>query len=488
MFGAIYGVEGSTRGALLAVAREFSPRIDVGQEPRSFDVARAREVVLDLSGLTRLFGDARTIAEELRRTAADRGLQIRVAIAGTRTAARLMVRYRAGISIIEPGTEAEALASLPLALLGDLLVNSQLPIPPPSRPETEARFGETSPELVTRARQAAADNAQPLPTLNSQTTFSWELGAVLKRWGLRTLGDLAALSADDVAARLGQEGVRAHRLACGEDAAPLVPAVPEERFEQSLDLEWPIEELEPLAFVLGRLLEPLEAHLERRGRGAAVLHVKLFLVKTSGGARQVHARSLQLPTPIRDARTLRTLALLDLESHPPCGPIDRVVVAVDPTPARIIQFSLITRPLPSPEQISTLMARLQALMGETRCGSPSLVDSWRAGAFEMRPFLPREGNVAPRASPLALALRRFRHPVPARVRVVDGKPVGVTIDRRGMNGGGVRVCAGPWRTSGDWWRDGWDRDEWDVTLSDGATYRLFRSRDTEQWFVDGVVD
>jgi protein ImuB len=473
MFGAICGAEGSSPDALLAVAREFSPRIDV--------VSRL-EVVLDLSGMARLFGDARTIAEELRRTAADRDLQIRVAIAGTRTAARLMVRHRAGISIIEPGAEAEALAALPLALLGEIAsdVNAQLPTP----------------------------NSQPLPTPNSQ------LEVVLKRWGLRTLGELVSLPADDLAARLGQEGVRWQRLARGEDAAPLVPSVPEERFEQSLDLEWPIEELEPLAFVLGRLLEPLEAHLERRGRGAAVLHVRLFLVKTSGGARDVHERSLQLPTPIRDARTLRTLALLDLESHPPSGPIDRVVVAVDPTPGRIVQFSLITRPLPSPEQLSTLMARLQALMGETRCGSPALVDSWKPGAFEMTPFAPVDTNDLRVSAPppfdsrsgrpelsrgarfvvkdVTVALRRFRHPVPARVRVDEGKPSRVTIDRHGFSGGGVARCAGPWRTSGHWWRkhesDGWDRDEWDVTLTDGATYRLFRARDTEQWFVDGVLD
>jgi protein ImuB len=432
---------------LLAVAQEFSPRVEAVSDLR-------RELVLDLSGMTRLFGDARTIAEELRRTAADRGVQIRVAIAGTRTAARLMVRHRAGITVIAPGTEADALASLPIALLGEL---------------------------------------DPQP--------DWELGVTLRRWGLRTLGDFAALHSDDVAARLGQDGVRWQRLARGEDATPLVPSVPEERFEQALDLEWPIEELEPLAFVLGRLLEPLEAHLERRGRGAAVLHVRLFLVKSAGETRDVHERSLQLPTPIRDARTLRTLALLDLESHPPAGPIDRVVVAVDPTPARIVQFSLITRPLPSPEQLSTLMARLQALMGETRCGSPALVDSWKPGAFAMTPFVPRAGNVAaPAASPVSLALRRFRRPVPARVRITDGKPARVTIDRRGMDGGavtggaggGVSVCAGPWRTSGQWWRksesDGWERDEWDVTLTDGATYRLFRARDTEQWFVDGVVD
>ena len=134
--------------------------------------------------------------------------------------------------------------------------------------------------------------------------------------------------------------------------------------------------LEPLSFVLGRLLEPLSAHLERRGRGAAVLRVRLHLV-----TRAVHERALQLPAPMRDARTLRTLALLDLESHPPAAAIDRVVVAVDPTPARVLQFSLLTRPLPSPEQLSTLMARLDALMGEGRCGSPVAVDSWQPGAL-----------------------------------------------------------------------------------------------------------
>ena len=149
---------------------------------------------------------------------------------------------------------------------------------------------------------------------------------------MRTLGDLTALPPDDVTARLGQAGVQWQRLARGEDPAPLVPAVPEERFEQALDLEWPIEGLEPLSFVLGRLLEPLSAHLERRDRGAAVLHVRLHLV-----SKTTHERSLQLPAPLRDAKTLRTLALLDLESHPPAAAIDRVVVAVDPTPARVLQ-------------------------------------------------------------------------------------------------------------------------------------------------------
>jgi protein ImuB len=163
-----------------------------------------------------------------------------------------------------------------------------------------------------------------------------------------------------------------------------------------------------------------------------------------------------------------------------------------------------------PEQIATLMARLNALMGEGRCGAPAVVDSWRPGACVVTPFAPDTTTRA--ATPVistpvgqsattspTMALRRFRFPVPARVTVEQGKPVRVATDRRGMTGGRVEKSAGPWRTSGQWWEDGktsqapsavipWDRDEWDVTLSDGATYRVFTERGTRAWFVDGLFD
>ena len=472
MFGALFAAEGTDRGALESVAREFSPRIEV---------CGPREIALDLSGLERLFGDARTIAHELRRTAADRGLQVRVAIAATRSTARLFVHHRAGLSVIEPGMEAEMLASLPLALL-DALTNPTSPPPP--------RLRRGSPERFQR---------EGGPTLTE----------TLRRWGLRTLGEFAALPPDDVAARLGVAGVEWQRVARGEDRQPLVPAAPEERFEQSLALEWPIEGLEPLSFVLGRLMEPLAAHLEQRDRGAAILHVRLHLI-----TRIVHERSLQLPAPMRDARALRTLALLDLESHPPAAAIDRVTVAVDPTPGRVVQFSLLTRPLPSPEQLSTLTARLAALMGDSRCGAPEVVDSWRPGAFAMKPFNPGTGNgdrgsgsgtdrTPDPSSPIPkTALRRFRMPIPARVHVEDGRPIRVWIDRHGLGGGRVEIAAGPWRTSGAWWDEdpvapkprsgegGWSRDEWDVALADGVTYRLFRERSTPPgaWYIEGIVD
>ena len=496
MFGVLYAAEGGSAEVLVAVAHEYSPRVEI---------TGPQEVTLDLSGLTRLCGDVQTMGEAIGRTAADRGLRVRIAIAGTRTAARLLVHGNgASLNIVAPGHEASALARLPIKLLAIF-----------TRDEPARSHSHASIRTVASLRRRTADHTRasshprtvarpPSPSHRHTLARSRDVDVVtLRRWGLRTLGDVAALPADAVAARLGQQGVQWQRLARGEDLRPLLPEVAEERFEQAIDLEWPIEGLEPLSFVLSRLMEPLSAHLERRGRGAVVLHVRLHLV-----TRTVHERTLQLPTPLRDARTLRTLALLDLESHPPEAAIDRVCVAVDPTPARSLQHSLIERPLPPPEQISTLMARLTALMGEGRCGSPVAVDSWEPGAFTIKAFDPGSGtrdsnpgsrtpnpesrapdpesripsaqSRVPSPERPAVALRRFRHPVPARVRVEQGRPVSVD--------GAVSQCAGPWRTAGHWWtEEGWDRDEWDVTLREG-TYRVFRDRRTDTWFLDGIVD
>jgi protein ImuB len=436
-----------------ALARDFSPR---------YQRHRDDLVSIDISGLGRLFrskanehedgGEARAIGEALRREAADRGIRVHVAIAGTRTAALILAHARPGLTLAEPGEEAEALAPLSLDIL---------------------------------AKTAGCFQLLEAPAFRA--------------WGLKTLGDLAALPSADLAARLGQQGLFWQAIARGEDLHPLVPTVSEERFEASLELEWPIDGLEPLSFVLTRLLEPISVRLERRDRGAAVLHVRLRLV-----SREIHARSLQLPAPIRDVRTLRTLALLDLESHPPAAAIDHVAILIDPTPGRVLQHTLFTRAHPTPEQVSTLLARLGALMGQDRIGAPATVDSYRPGAFAMVPFAPKSqthvqfptGNpirnpqsAIPNSDCLPSSLRRCRQPVAARVVVDAGRPVHVSSERRGYPGGRVTMAAGPWRTSGEWWlSSSWDRDEWDVALSDGAVYRIFRDRGTNGWFIDALVD
>jgi protein ImuB len=443
---------------LTVVAQQFSPRYET----------RGDLVVVDVRGLERLFGDARAIAEELRREAADRGLRVHVAIAATQTAAVVLAIARAGVAVIEPGAEASAIAPVAIEIFG-------------------------RPGLLGRAD---GDPESVAPQME-----------MFRRWGLRTLGEIAALPADELSARMGRQGRTWHAIARGADVHPLVPDVEAERFDASLELEWPIDGLEPLSFVLTRLLEPLSLRLEQRDRGVAVLHVELRLV-----TKETYARRLELPTPMRDVKTLRTLVLLDLEAQSLFTPgaaaprtatlgehvgIDRVGIVIDPTPGRVWQHTLFARPHPTPEQLSTLLARLGAAMGQDRVGAPVLVDTYRPGAFAMAPFatVHDDHRGARNARSLAcsavnvVAVRRCRQPVPAVVAVNDsGAPMKVVTHRRGFGGGSVLRATGPWKTSGEWWADSWNRDEWDVALSDGASYRVFLDHSANRWFIDAILD
>ena len=97
---------------LVAIAREFSPRYELSPQRH-----RNAFVTIDVSGLDRLVGPSRTIGEELRRAAAARGICVHVALAGTQRAALVLAFARPGVTIVEPGDEAEALASVPIAIL-----------------------------------------------------------------------------------------------------------------------------------------------------------------------------------------------------------------------------------------------------------------------------------------------------------------------------------------------------------------------------------
>lgn len=521
---------------LAVVAQDFTPRFEMLGEA----------VLLDVGGLARLFGGPDEIGDYLFRAACARASDARVAIAPTATTALLLVLGRPGLSIISAHEMNAALAVLPVSVLGAyerirgrqaefgkmrraLNAGGRSDLPLPSRrlrttggwqhPRHTHQAGHTRVSASSAASVSSVSSAASVSVSSAASVISAPSAALsaaakraaevqatldlLARWGVTTLGMLAALPRADISERLGEEGTRWQRLAHGEDERPLVPWVAEEPFEASIELEWPIEGLEPLSFVLTRLLEPLAERLERADRGAAIVHTRLRLVDKTTYARQV-----QLPAPMRDPKTLRTLQLLDLETHPPDAAVDRVGVLIEPTPGRVLQWALFERAQPSPEQVSTLLARLTALMGEGHVGSPTLVNSWRPGAFEMTGFRVHGVHEVHEAPPvhdvhartprtMSSVIRRFRLPVPARVRVHEGRPVRVQIDRRGLVSGAVMEAAGPWRTSGAWWEGGqdghhasspWDRDEWDVALGDGTIYRLFVERAIGQWFIEGVID
>ncbi|MFN0165332.1 MAG: hypothetical protein ACKV22_02790 [Bryobacteraceae bacterium] len=399
-------------------AEAFSPR---------YEEVDGNTVIVDISGLHRLYGPPQQVAEALQ--AAANHAEARVGVAAHREAAIHAARGFRGVTVLPPGEEAGRLGGLAVELL------------------------DPSPELL----------------------------ATLDCWGIRTFRDLAHLPEIGLAERLGQEGVRLQKLARCEPLTPLQPVKAELSFAASAELDHEVDSLEPLSFVLARLLHDVCARLESHALAALVIRVILQLED-----RGLHTRELRLPVPMANPRTFLKLLQLDLAAHPPSKAVIGVTVEMEPAKPRSTQEGLFTPPTPEPEKLELTLARLAALVGAGNVGSPKTLDTHRPGAFEMTRPLPVQPS-KPRTPPsVQLAFRVCRPPIPAQVRVADGQPV--SVQARGVRGH-VVSCAGPWRTSGDWWTpNAWARDDWDIALSDGALYRLFSEHSSGRWFVEGRYD
>jgi len=495
---------------LLALASSFSPLVE--------DTAPG-VVVFSIVGLSKLIGTVDQIASAIARAGAEARIQANLAISADPDAARIVARHKGGLTIIPPGREADRLSGLPLHVLGDFIADDDLRI---------------------------------LDTLD--------------RWGIHTLGELAALPPLGFIARFGESGERLLRLARGETQRALCVRQAPETYERRVDLEHPQALLEPLLFVISSMLqEPMEA-LARQGLATNRVTLGLRLVNRSlhtspsrdqrersstgvfaqtprkeaaqnpdrQGGDSNNKRILEFPVPVRDLQVILKQLQFDLEAHPPQAAILGIEVKLNPVEPRALQHGLFIPQAPAPEKLSLTLARLTALVGEGNAGSPELVDTHRPDAFRMRPFLtekklgtipsyteaganisqPPAGGLSPifshegdrqpcphngsdvqkgwnglgqgSLSPFSFrfAFRYARPAPPAHVRLKSEKPVAVTLQ---VNTREVLAAAGPWRSSGDWWTSSpWDREEWDVELSDGGLYRVFRA--SREWFLEGVYD
>jgi protein ImuB len=488
MFACVHSPNLENYAVLVNCAYAFSPLVEETAE---------NTVVLDIEGCELLFGSPREIAKEIARQAAKLGLKANVAAAQNPDAAIHAARCFTGVTVIAPGKESNRLGDLPLGALD-----------------------------ATLARVESDRAAEILETLGL--------------WGIRSFCEFAALPEAGVSERLGPEGVRLQKLARGESERPLLLSKPAPGFEKSIELDDPIELLEPLSFILARLLNQLCANLQAHGLAVDELRLRLKLED-----KTEHQRAIRLPFPMRDSRVFLKLLLLDIESHPPPLAIVAVSITCEPAKPRSIQNGLFQPLAPEPEKLELTLARLARLVGESNVGSPELVDTHRPGAFRIKRFIVKresgrktlrgrrgegemgrggdrasgrggeranKGGLRPVAhsptrpvspspllpvSPSLLGFRVFRPPLRAEVEAPNGWPTRIKAHARAGRSirGKVLRLAGPWRTTGDWWaEDGWARDEWDVAVGSeasqekGTLYRIYRDLRSDGWFVEGVYD
>ncbi len=493
--------EASAHAAVLDVAHAFTPRVEDSADDT---------VLLDLAGLERLYGEPGKMGRELSARIAAVGLEANIAIAANPNAALHAARGFDGTSVISAGSEAQRLAVLPLRVLLDAFDISS----------NQSVGGKSSERANEKLREQMLDT--------------------LERWGVRDFRMLALLPEHALASRLGETGAQLRRLACGLGMRTLNLCEPPSRFEEAMELESPVENLESLAFILNRLLEQLCARLEARALAVQELHLRLQLERRVAdedtttlsdlcgsshaphnvGLKAMFARTLRLPVSMRDAKVFLKLLQLDLAAHPPGAPVSRIWIAASPAPPRSAQRGLFLPVSPEAEKLEITLARINSIVGERRAGIARLLDHHRRDSFQVNRFAadlqdqPKSQTLTLSESEecVSLAMRIFRPARRLQVDLFEGKPAGMTaeIQQRGQEKlqGEIVWAAGPWRSSGDWWTENgkeeitqidtgsWDREEWDVALAkdssktDGsvALYRIYRDLATGQWFADASYD
>ncbi|HEX6733021.1 MAG TPA: hypothetical protein VF074_23570 [Pyrinomonadaceae bacterium] len=466
MYACIYSLNSSEVSILTEFAYAFSPIV----EETSSDT-----VVLDVSGCELLFGSEYQLATEIfdraQKPANEGGLagKVNVALAANPDAAIHAAKNLKGITFISPGEELSCLGTLSIRLLEHSLVKVDL-------------------------KQAE------------------EIFETLRLWGIHSFSDFASLPTAGVAERIGQAGVTLQQLARGQIERHLHLKQPAPVFACAIELEHAIEELEPLSFVFARLLNQLCATLN-----AYALATNELLIEMKLDDQTQYERRLTLPYAMRDHKVFLKLLLLDIEMHPPQTAVSGVAISCDPVKPRLLQNGLFTPLAPEPEKLELTLARIAKLVGQENVGSPALVDTHRPDAFSIKRFVltatdkkgkRRSVNQNPKSkirNPKSIVgFRMFRPALRAVVQTDQGVPKQISAwDKQRSVYGRVVNLAGPWRTTGDWWRDDrWARDEWDVAIKTGsgiqssqpdgdhpeALYRIYRELGSGAWFVEGSYD
>ncbi len=304
---------------------------------------------------------------------------------------------------------------------------------------------------------------------------------------MRDFHTLALLPEHALAARLGEAGTRLQQLARGADLRTLALCKPREHFEEAMELESAVETLEPLSFLLNRLLEQLCARLEARALAVQELRLRLQLEprvadeQTTTLQELAAARNTSVFPDRRRWQSLRAYpasasgharsqgiskaAAVGSGGASAGSPVCKLWITAEPARPRSAQRGLFLPITPEAEKLEITLARITGVVGERRAGIAKLLDTHRPDAFRMERFVSQQeqGNgdhsltLSDTTEFPPVALRIFRPACQVRVHLAEGRPcklaaLAQSTDRNELRGK-ILWSAGPWRSSGDWWAE-----------------------------------
>lgn len=417
----------AAREVFLECAAQFSPRIEECSEGTS------QTLVLDITGSGRLFGPTQKLAERLRASLQSAGFHVTIAVSTNFDTARILAAHNRGITVIAEGEEATTLAKLPIELLN-----------------------------------LAEDHYE---------TF------VL--WGIRTLGELAALPELDLITRLGQQARKWRELALGEAGHTFQPIEAEFQLKEFIEFETHLEQIDSLLFIGAQMIDSLVARAADRALSLALLTVRMDLEES-----RVYERVIRPAVPSTDRKFLLKLLQLEIAVHPPQAAVVTLELSAEAGHSNTVQLGLFAPQTPEPSRLDVTLARLKALVGDDRVGSPALEDTHEPGRSHMERFVASIKSIPTPSGPPCMSLRHMRPPMPVRVTLHAMRPV-MFRDRESRYE--ITTAYGPWKTSGCWWSASrWDIEEWDVLAvsNDGEMMGclLVLDRQSNRWQLEAMYD
>jgi protein ImuB len=336
-----------------------------------------------------------------------------------------------------------------------------------------------------------------------------DLVDLLRRLGIHTLGDFAALPAGDVLARFGFDAALAHQLAAGRDEQPLAPRQPAPDLDVAEEFDEPVDRVDTAAFAARALAERLHQRLAAYGLACTRLGIEARTVYGEELHRTWRHDGLLTAAGIADRVRWQLdgwLTTAGNRSIPTSG-IVRLRLIPDGVVEHLgLQLGLWGEPGEERDRAHRALARVQGLLGPEAVvlavlgGGRSVADQVRLVPWgdERTPGRPAEPPWPGRLPPPAPATV-LPQPLPATVTTADGMLVGVT-GRLAMTGLPAWVSvgdgppaevvgwAGPWPADERWWApaEADRRVRFQVLLADGQALLLALSGG--RWVLEAVYD
>ncbi len=402
--------------ALLAVAYGFAYRVERLEDG----------VLFDVSGLEKLIGDDRKIAQKIVKELENKDITGSVAVAASVETALLLAR--------ENRDEARSVAS------------------------TE------------RFRQ--------LPLRN--LAIDRDTVGVFEALGISRIEDLDKIPAADLTARYGHDFREVIDVIGQKNKRGVVPNVAETSVRWTYELDLAVEDFEQLIFIVNRGLEEVLAAVSHNGWSSEQLDIE-FAVDKEGEKRY----EIRTSFPTLDRNFWLKLINLRISVDPPAAGITAIRVIAHFTRPRPSQSGLYAVSRPQPESLLLTVGKIKKLVGDENVGVPALLESRVERPFTLDAGRLPSGREQTDAGPRApvIAFQYYEPPVAAEVLVRNKQLVYL---RTQYFAGRVTACSGVWRLNSRWWERAWDTQEWHVEIENSGVFRLRKTGD--EWLVIGEFD